>query len=147
MKPISINVMNIATRFIVTMFKFNIDDKASQFVTHKFRFFGVNIRNLQQIVSVFELYRIVRHRARIAGFRTLTEYVREASVNAEVVQNFVQEHNAVFRDLSGLCNNLNQITRLAHAQGFQLTEGALSDLLPQVLNLITHLHKEMKRQK
>ena len=39
--------MNIATRFIVTM----IDDKASQFVTHKFRFFGVNIRNLQQIVS------------------------------------------------------------------------------------------------
>ena len=43
--------MNIATRFIVTMFTFNIDDKASQFVTHKFRFFGVNIRNLQQIVS------------------------------------------------------------------------------------------------
>ena len=25
--------MNIATRFIVTMFKFNIDDKASHFVT------------------------------------------------------------------------------------------------------------------
>ena len=67
--------------------------------------------------------------------------------NAEVVQNFVQEHNAVFRDLSGLCNNLNQLTRLAHAQGLQSTEGALFDLLPQVLNIITHLHKEMKRQK
>ncbi len=92
-------------------------------------------------------YDIVRHRARTAGFRTLTEYVREASVNAEVVQNFIQEHNAVFRDLSGLCNNLNQLTRLAHAQGLQSTEGALSDLLPQVQNLITHLHKEMKRQK
>ena len=92
-------------------------------------------------------YDIVRHRARTAGFRTLTEYVREASVNAEVVQNFIQEHNAVFRDLSGLCNNLNQLTRLAHAQGFQSTEGALSDLLPRVLNLITRLHKEMKRQK
>ena len=92
-------------------------------------------------------YDIVRHRARTAGFRTLTEYVREASVNAEVVQNFIQEHNAVFRDLSGLCNNLNQLTRLAHVQGLQSTEGALSDLLPQVLNLITHLHKEMKRQK
>ena len=92
-------------------------------------------------------YDIVRHRARTAGYRTLTEYVREASVNAEVVQNFIQEHNAVFRDLSGLCNNLNQLTRLAHAQGLQSTEGALSDLLPQVLNLITHLHKEMKRQK
>ena len=92
-------------------------------------------------------YDIVRHRARTAGFRTLTEYVREASVNAEVVQNFIQEHNAAFRDLSGLCNNLNQLTRLAHAQGLQSTEVALSDLLPQVLNLITHLHKEMKRQK
>ena len=92
-------------------------------------------------------YDIVRHRARTAGFRTLTEYVREASVNAEVVQNFIQEHNAVFRDLSGLCNNLNQVTRLAHAQGLHSTECALSDLLPQVLNLITHLHKEMKRQK
>ena len=84
---------------------------------------------------------------RPAGFRTLTEYVREASVNAEVMQNFIQEHNAVFRDLSGLCNNLNQLTRLAHAQGHQSTECALSDLLPHVLNLITHLHKEMKRQK
>ena len=92
-------------------------------------------------------YDIVRHRARTAGYRTLTEYVREASVNAEVVQNFIQEHNAAFRDLSALCNNLNQLTRLAHAQGLQSTEGALSDLLPQVLNLITHLHKEMKRQK
>ena len=84
---------------------------------------------------------------RTAGFRTLTEYVREASVNAEVVQNFIQKHNAAFRDLSGLCNNLNQLTRLAHAQGLQSTEGALSGLLPQVMNLITHLHKEMKRQK
>ena len=51
-------------------------------------------------------YDIVRHRARTAGYRTLTEYVREASVNAEVVQNFIHEHNAAFRDLSGLCNNL-----------------------------------------
>ena len=92
-------------------------------------------------------YDIVRHRARQVGFRTLTEYVREASVNAEVTQNIIQEHNAVFRDLSGLCNNLNQITRLAHAQGVQSTVDALSDLLPQVLDLITHLHKEMKRQK
>ena len=92
-------------------------------------------------------YDIVRHRARMTGFHTLTEYVREASVIAEVVQNFIQEHNAVFRDLSGLCNNLNQLTKLAHAQGFQLTECALFDLLPQVLTLITHLHKEMKRQK
>ena len=88
-------------------------------------------------------YDIVRHRARTAGYRTLTEYVREASVNAEVVHNFVQEHNAAFRNLSGLCNNLHQLTRLAHAQGLQSTEGALSALLP----LITHLHKEMKRQK
>ena len=92
-------------------------------------------------------YDIVRHRARTAGFRPLTEYVREASVNAEVVQNFIQEHNAVFRDLSGLCNNLNQLTRFAHAQGLQSTEDALSDILPRVLNLIAHLHKEMKRQK
>ena len=92
-------------------------------------------------------YDVVRHRARTAGYRTLTEYVREASVNAEVVQNVLQEHNDVFRDLSGLCNNLNQLTRLAHAQGLPSTESALSDLLPQVLTLITHLHKEMKRQK
>ena len=89
-------------------------------------------------------YDIVRHRARQAGFRTLTEYVREASVNAEVTQNIIQEHNAVFRDLSGLCNNLNQLTRLAHAQGLRSAVDALSDLLPKIMNLITHLHKEMK---
>lgn len=89
-------------------------------------------------------YDIVRHRARAAGFRTLTEYVREASVNAEVTQNVIQEHNAVFRDLSRLCNNLNQLTRLAHSQGLQPTVDALSDLYSRITTLITRLHKEMK---
>ena len=40
------------------------------------------------------------------------------------------------------------IRHRARTAGFRtLTEGALPDFLPQVLNLITHLHKEMKRQK
>ena len=63
-------------------------------------------------------YDIVRHRARTAGFRTLTEYVREASVNAEVVQNFIQEHNAVFRDLSGLLSNIGSTTKKYVLIGF-----------------------------
>lgn len=90
-------------------------------------------------------YDIVRFRSKKAGYRTVTEYVRESSVNAEVRQNFIQEHVACFRDLSGLCNNLNQLTKLAHTQGIQSVEGALSDLLSQIKVLIEYLHKEMKK--
>ena len=42
---------------------------------------------------------------------------------------------------------MNQLTRLAHAQGLQSTVDALSDLYSRITTLITHLHKEMKRQK
>ncbi len=89
-------------------------------------------------------YDIIRLRAKQAGFRTLTEYVRQASLNAEITQNFMQQHNATFRDLTGLCNNINQLTKLAHIQGFQQIETSLQTLQDQVRELIEMLCKEMK---
>ena len=66
MKPISINAMNIAARFIVPMFKFNIDDKASQFVIHKFRFVGVNLN-----YSALKSYNMRDlHTNKVRGYRT-----------------------------------------------------------------------------
>ena len=89
-------------------------------------------------------YDIVCYRARQAGYRRLAEYVRQASVHAEVKQNIIQRHNDAFRDMAGLCNNLNQLTKLAHAQGLSTTEGAIAELLPQIKTLINKLIKDIK---
>ena len=89
-------------------------------------------------------YDIVRYRARQAGYRRLAEYVRQASVHAEVKQNIIQRHNDAFRDMAGLCNNLNQLAKLAHAQGLSTTEGAIAELLPQIKTIINKLLKDIK---
>lgn len=91
-------------------------------------------------------YDIVRYRAREAGYRRLTEYVRQASINAEVKQNIIQRHNDAFRDMAGLCNNLNQLTRLSHAQGLSATEGAIAELLPQIKTIINKLLKDINKK-
>ena len=54
--------MNIATRFIVTMFKFDIDDKASHFVTHKLRFVCVKVDKFIWI-TMAGLYVMANHSA------------------------------------------------------------------------------------
>ncbi len=89
-------------------------------------------------------YDIIRLRAKQAGFRTLTEYVRQTSLNAEITQNFMQQHNATFRDLTGLY--LNQLTKVAHTQGFQQIETSLQSLQDQVREMIEMLCMKMKRK-
>ena len=89
-------------------------------------------------------YDIVCYRARQAGYRRLAEYVRQASVHAEVKQNIIQRHNDAFRDMAGLCNNLNQLTKLAHAQGLSAIEVTIAELLPQIKTLINKLIKDIK---
>ena len=91
-------------------------------------------------------YDIVCYRARQAGYRRLAEYVRQASVHAEVKQNIIQRHNDAFRDMAGLCNNLNQLTKLAHAQGLSTTEGAIAELLPQIKTIINKLLKDINKK-
>lgn len=91
-------------------------------------------------------YDIVRYRAREAGYRRLAEYVRQASVHAVVKQNIIQRHNDAFRDMAGLCNNLNQLTRLSHAQGLSATEGAIAELLLQIKTIINKLLKDINKK-
>ena len=51
--------MQISIKYVFSylLFKYYTDAVRPLFVTEKFRFIGVNITNLQQIISILKLYR------------------------------------------------------------------------------------------
>jgi|GEM_PF-522667 len=58
-------------------------------------------------------YEKLRHRSKNAN-RTLAEYIRDAAFDARIVAKHSTEDAAVIRNLTGMANNLNQLTRLSH---------------------------------
>ena len=62
-------------------------------------------------------YEKLRHRSKNAN-RTLAEYIRDAAFEARIVAKHSAEDAAVIRNLIGMANNLNQLTKLSHQTGF-----------------------------
>ena len=73
-------------------------------------------------------YEALRLRARKAN-RKLAEYTRESALNGEVVSGHNTETVAIAKNLIGMANNLNQLTKLSHQRGFQETHVYVVDLL------------------
>ena len=73
-------------------------------------------------------YEALRLRARKAN-RKLAEYIRESALNGEVVSGHNTETIAIAKNLIGMANNLNQLTKLSHQRGFQETHVYVVDLL------------------
>lgn len=73
-------------------------------------------------------YEALRLRARKAN-RKLAEYIRESALNGEVVSGHNAETVAIAKNLIGLANNLNQLTKLSHQKGFHETHVYVMDLL------------------
>jgi hypothetical protein len=65
---------------------------------------------------------LIESRAEKAGIKP-SEWFRQAAKNAKVFPRFTPEETEWFRMLSGVANNLNQLTHLAHVIG--LTSQAL----------------------
>jgi Bacterial mobilisation protein (MobC) len=59
---------------------------------------------------------IVQQKAGKAGLK-LTEYVRTMAIKGEVKSRMSEEDRHNVRQLVGMANNLNQLTKLAHQQG------------------------------
>ena len=86
------------------------------------------IRKLSKSVTVkFSMidYERLLHRSRQAN-RTLAEFIREAAFEARIVARHSTEEAAVIRNLVGMANNLNQLTRLSHQTGFYRTRNAVN---------------------
>ena len=89
------------------------------------------VRKLSKSVTVKfskPSYEALRLRARKAN-RKLAEYIRESALNAEVVSGHNTETVAIAKNLIGMANNLNQLTKLSHQRGFHETYVYVVDLL------------------
>lgn len=76
-------------------------------------------------------YEALRLRARKAN-RKLAEYIRESALNGEVVSGHNAETVAIAKNLIGMANNLNQLTKLSHQRGFHETHVYVMDLLKKL---------------
>ena len=96
------------------------------------------IRKLSKSVTVkFSRidYERLLHRSRQAN-RTLAEFIREAAFEARIVARHSTEEAAVIRNLVGMANNLNQLTRLSHQAGFHRTQKTVTELLQKLKEII-----------
>ena len=106
------------------------------------------IRKLSKSVTVkFSRidYERLLHRSRQAN-RSLAEFLRESAFNAQIVARHSTEEVTVMRNLVGMANNLNQLTKLSHQIRFYRTKNVVMELLEK-LKVIMNEYKIVERRK
>lgn len=81
---------------------------------------------------------LIEGRAKKAGLK-LSDWFRRSAKSAKVFARFTTEEVSWFRMLSGLANNLNQLTHLAHTAGLFSLALKCQAMLKQIDELLTHL--------
>jgi predicted DNA binding CopG/RHH family protein len=64
-------------------------------------------------------YALLKGKAEELGMKA-TQYAREMALKGRVKSRFTIEELTLMRKLSGMANNLNQITKLAHQRGLYM---------------------------
>lgn len=77
--------------------------------------------------------------------RTLAEYIRDAAFTAQIVAKHSAEDAAVIRNLTGMANNLNQLTKLTHQTGFYRTKNAIVELLGKLKEVLSEYKATERR--
>ncbi|WP_298451948.1 plasmid mobilization relaxosome protein MobC, partial [uncultured Prevotella sp.] len=91
-------------------------------------------------------YEALRLRARKAN-RKLAEYIRESALNGEVVSGHNTETVAIAKNLIGMANNLNQLTKLSHQRGFHETHVFVVDLLRRLKAILGEYRQASPKSK
>lgn len=84
---------------------------------------------------------LIDGKAKKAGLKT-SEWIRSAAKSARIVQRLTPEQLGYLKMLSGLANNLNQLTRLAHASGLLSLAGQCRALFADVKEVLTQLRSD-----
>lgn len=108
-----------------------------------------DVRRLSKAVTVkFSKidYETLRIRSRKAN-RRLAEYIREAALHTEPPTPHTTVDAGVFRNLAGVANNLNQLTKLTHQTSLYRTNCRLNEVLDGVMEIITDYRQEKEKGK
>ncbi len=89
-------------------------------------------------------YEKLRHRSKNAN-RTLAEYIRDAAFDARIVAKHSAEDATVIRNLTGMANNLNQLTKLSHQTGFYRTKNIVMEVLEKLKSIMSDYKAEERR--
>lgn len=89
-------------------------------------------------------YEKLRHRSKNAN-RTLAEYIRDAAFDARIIAKHSTEDAAIIRNLTGMANNLNQLTKLSHQTGFYRTKNIVMEVLEKLKSIMSDYKAEERR--
>ena len=67
---------------------------------------------------------------------TLAEFIRVSAFETTITAKHSADETAVIRSLTGMANNLNQLTRLSHQAGFHRTQRTVTELLQKLKEII-----------
>lgn len=108
-----------------------------------------NLRKLTKSVTVKfskpDYERLLR-RSRQAN-RTLAEYIRDSAFEAQVVAKHSTEEATTMRNLVGMANNLNQLTKLSHQMGFYRTNEMTTVLLYKLKEIMQQYKSTERRSR
>lgn len=77
---------------------------------------------------------------------TLAEFLRVSAFETTITARHSAEETAVIRSLTGMANNLNQLTRLSHQAGFHRTQKTVMELLLKLKEIIVRYRNVERRQ-
>ena len=89
-------------------------------------------------------YEKLRRRSKNAN-RTLAEYIRDAAFDARIIAKHSTEDVAIIRNLTGMANNLNQLTKLSHQTGFYRTKNIVMEVLEKLKSIMSDYKAEERR--
>ena len=91
-------------------------------------------------------YEKLRHRSKNAN-RTLAEYIRDAAFDARIAPKHSAEDAAIIRNLTGMANNLNQLTKLSHQTGLYRTKNMVMEVLEKLKSIMSDYKAKERRCK
>ena len=79
---------------------------------------------------------LIREKAKRSGLRP-AEYLRDIAINSKPRPKATEEEIKLYRDITGMANNLNQLTKEAHQQNLPL-------LVPRIMKTLEEINKTLK---
>jgi ketol-acid reductoisomerase len=96
---------------------------------------GIRVR-----LSKTERY-LISEKAKKAGLK-MSDWLRQAAKTAKVTSRFSADEMSMMRTLTGMANNLNQLTKLAHQQGLLVVQQKCRNLISLIDDTLKYFARD-----